>query len=837
VNSDGAVGTPEVLYILQVLSGLRVWDPELPTVMGTNPSHGAVDVFPNTSVSVQFSEPLEPSSVTIDTCLIQRQDGTMISGEIAVDQEVITFTPYELFYFDTEYTVILKAGIQDLDGSAMPSDYLFTFTTEAPQHVTVSVIGADQYGATLRLEPALPGLLPADIGLSVDGETFIAPEAVSTTDNGANYTVTMPLDACGTYALRLNKLGYAFDSELQIVPIVVLNAAVSEMGVSGFTLALDPPIPQLTAQEVRLEAQGTSETQTAGAVETNDGGQTYRVYLPLAHSESYQLDLLNDCYQINAPPIVQVSEPTLTATIGDISYYKEAGHYVFEIRTQIKNTEWRPWHVPEAVVVLDEDGIPVPVSNFEVFIWKFPYIGIRVTAELKHGVTHLVDLYGSDEPYGGVEITTDQVVTFEVADAWVGNFTIVTDIPLHGLAPENIELGIYNPYTPLVVESVTTSSDGLTHVINAPIDLHTYYQVRPFMPGYLLYSTNASFNYEFDSVFIEERYIEVTVSDVTLDGFTMVPDKPVEGLTIDELELTNQEGGSDPTVESLTTDDNGASYRVRAQLNLLNRYTVGFSRYGYQVLPAHIFIHPETPTAVDDTPGPFSGYTTVHDTDLSVTAESGLLINDDLGIPGASLTRFGGGSLGGAVTDTPAGGTVSLAGGILLVNEDGSFSLTGQPFIPGTYSFKYRIYNGEGTSDATVTLHIQERPEVISTFPAPDAQGVALTEAIRISFNNMINSATVNTTSFEVARDGEPVDGEVVASENTIVFTPDAPFILDTAYAVVLSTAIEDMNGNAMAEEYRFTFRTAGPPEVLSTDPTTGELNVAVDKVIALCFQ
>ena len=53
----------------------------------------------------------------------------------------------------------------------------------------------------------------------------------------------------------------------------------------------------------------------------------------------------------------------------------------------------------------------------------------------------------------------------------------------------------------------------------------------------------------------------------------------------------------------------------------------------------------------------------------------GLLVNDNLGSPPATLTSFGGGSLGGAVTDQAAGSSVTLAGGALTVNADGSYEI------------------------------------------------------------------------------------------------------------------------------------------------------------------
>jgi hypothetical protein len=80
---------------------------------------------------------------------------------------------------------------------------------------------------------------------------------------------------------------------------------------------------------------------------------------------------------------------------------------------------------------------------------------------------------------------------------------------------------------------------------------------------------------------------------------------------------------------------------------------------------------------------------------------------DDLGLPAATLIAFGGGSLGGSVTDNPAGSTIAVPvlGGTLTVNADGSLVIS-NPTVPGIFTFEYRIVNTSGSSDATVTVTI-----------------------------------------------------------------------------------------------------------------------------------
>lgn len=96
------------------------------------------------------------------------------------------------------------------------------------------------------------------------------------------------------------------------------------------------------------------------------------------------------------------------------------------------------------------------------------------------------------------------------------------------------------------------------------------------------------------------------------------------------------------------------------------------------------------------------------DTDLTgedLFADNGNGI-DDLGFPAATISHFGSGSLGGAVTDNTAGSTVALAGGTLQVNANGTMNLTGQPFTVGTYKFAYRLANVAGFDIDTVTIVI-----------------------------------------------------------------------------------------------------------------------------------
>jgi Big-like domain-containing protein/putative Ig domain-containing protein len=87
-----------------------------------------------------------------------------------------------------------------------------------------------------------------------------------------------------------------------------------------------------------------------------------------------------------------------------------------------------------------------------------------------------------------------------------------------------------------------------------------------------------------------------------------------------------------------------------------------------------------------------------------------LLDNDTLGAPAATITSFGGGSLGGTVTSNAAGTTANFGtGGSLVVQSNGEFTFTPALGFTGVFTFQYRLTNTGGTSDATVTIHVRPK--------------------------------------------------------------------------------------------------------------------------------
>jgi hypothetical protein len=177
-----------------------------------------------------------------------------------------------------------------------------------------------------------------------------------------------------------------------------------------------------------------------------------------------------------------------------------------------------------------------------------------------------------------------------------------------------------------------------------------------------------------------------------------------------------------------------------------------------------------TPLARADAPAasstPGTDFHTALNTTLNTTSSGTKLLDNDFpGLPTAPITHFGGGSLGGAVTDNAAGATVNFGAGSLQVNADGGFIFTPDNNFTGLFTFQYRLANSEGTSDATATLAVGVRP-------AADSDAFDVTGNTQIDTTS-IESVLAGDTGDQLAISGNtsPSNGSVSFNNATGLFT------------------------------------------------------------------
>jgi len=150
-------------------------------------------------------------------------------------------------------------------------------------------------------------------------------------------------------------------------------------------------------------------------------------------------------------------------------------------------------------------------------------------------------------------------------------------------------------------------------------------------------------------------------------------------------------------------------------------------------------------------------------------------------------------------------------------------------FIPNEMLEDGTLYTGILTTDVTDlagnplsqdynwTFRTEEAqedtsPTVINTDPENDRSGVSRNKNIDVFFSEEMNSSSFTTESFVLQRvrsdNNENVSGSISYSGDFARFNPDGRLRKSTDYIVIITTAVTDLAGNPLEENYEFSFKT-----------------------------
>ncbi|HUF28592.1 MAG TPA: Ig-like domain-containing protein [Gemmatimonadaceae bacterium] len=103
-------------------------------------------------------------------------------------------------------------------------------------------------------------------------------------------------------------------------------------------------------------------------------------------------------------------------------------------------------------------------------------------------------------------------------------------------------------------------------------------------------------------------------------------------------------------------------------------------------------------------------------------------------------------------------------------------------------------------------------PVVVRTSPPPRKRDVPLYTVAAVVFSEPIDSATINGASMLLRRGGEPVPGTLLVGERdgtSVAFLPDDALQPNTSYELVITTAVRDLDGDALPAPVVVEFTTA----------------------------
>ena len=203
------------------------------------------------------------------------------------------------------------------------------------------------------------------------------------------------------------------------------------------------------------------------------------------------------------------------------------------------------------------------------------------------------------------------------------------------------------------------------------------------------------------------------------------------------------------------------------------------------------------PTVLETTPEPAETHVARNTT---VTA----IFSEPINASSVTATTF---------TVTPAGGA-AVPGTVATSGTTATFT----PTSPLAYGTTYTARLTTGVMDlggnALTQAHTwsfttaEPGPVITSRIPSPGATGVPRNIVLTVTFNEPVNHASVNMTSFQLAPvNGALVPGTFGGSGSSVTFRPTALLLPDTTYNVVLSNIV-DVDGNPMEATQTWSFRT-----------------------------
>jgi hypothetical protein len=125
-------------------------------------------------------------------------------------------------------------------------------------------------------------------------------------------------------------------------------------------------------------------------------------------------------------------------------------------------------------------------------------------------------------------------------------------------------------------------------------------------------------------------------------------------------------------------------------------------------------------------------------------------------------------------------------------------------------------------------------PTVVSTDPANDDAGVSKNAAISATFSVSMDPATINSSSFILKDNADhEVAGSVSVADKIATFTPSSALSVIMTYKATIKSGVKDVQGNAMAEDYSWSFttdRSWSAPRPVDTTGPSGSPCAAIDQ-------
>ncbi|MEB2782494.1 ice-binding family protein, partial [Algoriphagus sp. C2-6-M1] len=162
-----------------------------PKVLSTDPQNNATNVILDKVVKATFSEPMNPGTIS-GTTFTLKQGANSINGSVTYSGTTASFTPNNPLSTNTTYTATITTGAENLAGTGLNEDYVWTFTTLNQQSAYfVDLKTAGRFGifaATgISNNAGFSVIRNLDVGITPGARSSVTGFPPATIVNGAIY--------------------------------------------------------------------------------------------------------------------------------------------------------------------------------------------------------------------------------------------------------------------------------------------------------------------------------------------------------------------------------------------------------------------------------------------------------------------------------------------------------------------------------------------------------------------------------------------------------------------------------------------------------------------------
>jgi YD repeat-containing protein len=777
-----------------------------PSVLATTPPNNATGVEINTPFRVEFSRPVNPSTLTLQSpqnfSVVDAFTGQTVPGMIQVDPFLLSasFVPAQPYGVGRTIIVSLTAGITDVTGVSFPANtYIFTtgfvgdsqgptlMATSPSDTATAVPLNAkvvlefnepmDAVSALTGLQIQLAGVtVPGAIALS-DGNKRITFSPTSALTANSTYTIaTTPqlLDFAGNPLSNpdISTFTAGTTSDTTAPQVTFVNPQNNAMNVptnvviqAQFSKAIDP----ITLTNATFSVYSTDvnpNEQVAGAISVSTDGKTatFTPSAPLAASTYFTLSLTNGIADMEGNALV-ASLTNFTTGLGTVTT--------------------RP-----TVVVSPPNGATGVMVNAHTDVMSSA--PISKTSAWSSAIQLSA---GGVNVSGNTTLSPDQ--------------TTLTFVPSSNLAVSTTYTLTVSGFTDQAGNVVQTSTTTFTTGTSGTSDtsVPSVLTVVPAQGATGIAVTSSvvlTFNKNIDPNSVNDLSIPVylTAGPTRVLAGSYV----VSGSTVTFTPTTQLPGST--TIQVAVGSSGHFVYDFAGNLN--NSFSSSFTTAAVTDTTA--------PQVVSVTPGNGA-------TGIGLDATIVLTFSKSLNPNTVSLNNIGllanGSKLGGItlsisadnrVVSLKTAGLLPASSTVNVVATSAVQDLSGNALTNFTSQFT--------TAAAFDTAH----PTVVTQRPGNAATGVPVNTSVVLYVNEQMNTATVSG-ALHISQNGVLVAGTTQVTDNgqTIQFTPSLPFQNSATIQVFLDSTALDTDGNSFTS-YAASFTTvanlsASAPLVVSTNP------------------